>query len=93
MMDAWSGQSEIEVPFDLEESSYEPYTCEAGSTILEDRYVDVTLRPFVLDRTSLILDSLHPEIAPHIVITAPPDSWEGSLARAWNSPLPQMGTY
>ncbi|KAH9948382.1 hypothetical protein B0H21DRAFT_821051 [Amylocystis lapponica] len=29
-----------------------------------------------LDRRNLVLDSLHPEIAPHIVITPPDDGWD-----------------
>lgn len=47
------------------------------------------LRLFIMDKRNIVLDSAHPELAPHVVISPPSDPWEGCWAYTWNTPLPQ----
>ncbi|KAI0089075.1 hypothetical protein BDY19DRAFT_993308 [Irpex rosettiformis] len=92
IMDGQSIQSgiELEGAFDFEDLRFNSIYTEGHATRMpEDRIVDEELRSFILDKKSIILDSPFPELAPHIAITPPHDLWEGCMAHAWNSPLPQ----
>lgn len=53
------------------------------------------LRELQLDRRNIVLDSAHPDLAPHIVITPPDsvDAWNNYWASCVNRPGPQDPAY